>query len=257
MVPTRPTAWTLFLMPSAGVRPAPSDHSRLPPDANAEELERLVLSLMPDNEFAAIRAYREQMGVPLGHAAEAVEAIARRHGITPRPIPVAAHIGILLCIFGIAASFIPAVIRHVITHTWAYDELLPDLPAGNEQWVSVPIVGLLSWEWTSITATFLTLGLFLIGTDADAQPMTFLHRQLRSLWESALSLFGIWVIGASSHSMDSNPSDAPLSGAALEAQESVSHGAEPPATTAEPHSVGGSPFMPGKPTGNPPPALPH
>jgi uncharacterized protein (TIGR03067 family) len=279
---------------SPQVRAAPSDHSRLPSDANAGELERLILSLMPDNEFAAIRAYREQMGVPLDHAAEAVEAIARRHGITPRPIPVAAHIGILLCVFGIAASFIPAVIRHVFTHTWAYDELLPDLPAGNERWVSLPVVGLLSWEWTSITATFLTLGLFLIGTrsvqgvatmrafamllggtvvlvldvlrvrpvygnaefsptpyvgfyvlgvvsvgllivgvmalrfaltnrnpDADAQPMKLLHQQLRSLWESALSLcVGSGVKGASSNLTGDNPNDAHLSGTTL-------HGDEP------------------------------
>jgi ribosomal protein L7/L12 len=58
------------------------------PGTVSEELERLVLSLMPDNEIAAIRAYRKEAGVPLDHAAEAVEAIARRHGIQPRPIPV-------------------------------------------------------------------------------------------------------------------------------------------------------------------------
>jgi hypothetical protein len=42
---------------------------------------------MPEHEIAAIKAYREQTGVPLDHAAEAVEAIARRHGIAPRPVP--------------------------------------------------------------------------------------------------------------------------------------------------------------------------
>jgi tRNA A-37 threonylcarbamoyl transferase component Bud32 len=75
--------------PSRPQRPPVSDDmGNLPLDAKSEELERLVLSLMPDHEIAAIRAYRERMGVPLDHAAEAVEAIARRHGIAPRPVPV-------------------------------------------------------------------------------------------------------------------------------------------------------------------------
>jgi uncharacterized protein (TIGR03067 family) len=70
-------------------RPAASSDMANPLlDAKSEELERLVVSLMPDHEIAAIRAYRERMGVPLDHAAEAVEAIARRHGIAPRPVPV-------------------------------------------------------------------------------------------------------------------------------------------------------------------------
>jgi serine/threonine protein kinase len=88
-------------------RQAPlSDQGKPPQDAKAEELERLVLSLLPDYEIAAIRAYREQAGVPLDHAAEAVEAIARRHGIAPRPVPVVTHLlTILVCLLGLVVIF--------------------------------------------------------------------------------------------------------------------------------------------------------
>jgi hypothetical protein len=67
--------------------------------------------------------------------------------------------GVILCALGIiAASFIPAVTRHI------YIFIEPGQTSGNQRWTAIPDRGLFSWEWTTITATFLALGLFLIFT---------------------------------------------------------------------------------------------
>jgi predicted Ser/Thr protein kinase len=96
-------------------------------------------------------------------ATPGVEAIARKHRLPASlsALPDRTTIGsLLLCLVGIGASFIPAVIVHV------YNVIEPGQPSGNQRWTSFPDTGLFSWEWTTITATFLALGLYLIGTYA-------------------------------------------------------------------------------------------
>jgi predicted Ser/Thr protein kinase len=146
-----------------------------PLDAEAEQLERLVLPFLPEHQIAAIQAYRQQTGASLVEAKEAVEAMARKHGLPLSPASLLnspSTCGILLCVLGIAASFVPAVTRHLEPHSLSYEMLAPGQPAGSQQWVAVPDTGMFgwggefSWEWTSIPATFLALGLFLIGTHA-------------------------------------------------------------------------------------------
>jgi ribosomal protein L7/L12 len=312
---------------------AVSSDQRQALDAEADQLDRLVLPFLPEDKSAAIKAYRERTGASPAEAKEAVEAIARKHGLPLSPSSLLnspSTCGMLLCVLGIGASFIPAVTRHLDPHTLAYERLAPGQPAGNQRWVPVPDTGLLSWEWASIPATFLVLGLVLIGAhsvrrlailrafamllagtvvlvldvvrvrpvhgsaesyttpyvgcyivgalavgflilgamalrfaqmktsgDADAQAMGFLGQKLHSLWESALSLcVGSRVKGASSDLTGDNLNDAPLSGAALEGEQPVSHDAYLPAMTPESGPVGDSPLMPGTPTTNAPLALP-
>src|SRR5262245_29785906 len=136
----------------------------VPPDPEAEQRERLVL---PENKVAAIKADRQKPGVILADAKDAVAAIGHEGGLPLSPSSLLnspGTCGLLLCVLGIAASFIPAVTRHLDPDTLEYERLAPGQPAGNQRWVPVPDTGLLSWEWTSITVTFLVLGLFLIGT---------------------------------------------------------------------------------------------
>jgi uncharacterized protein (TIGR03067 family) len=82
-------------------------------------------------------------------------------------------LGILLCVLGIGAGFIPAVIRHLnpsVAGYQVYRRLQPHQLAGHSQQVSVPDTGMfrldgeISPEWCCITATFLALGVFLIAT---------------------------------------------------------------------------------------------
>jgi ribosomal protein L7/L12 len=144
-------------------------------DAEADQLERLVLPFLPEDKSAAIKAYRERTGASLAEAKEAVEAMARKHGLPLSPSSLLhspGTSGILLCVLGIGTSFIPAVTRHLDPQTLPYEMLAPGPPAGNQRWVAVPDTGMFgwggefSWAWTSIPATFLALGLFLIGTHA-------------------------------------------------------------------------------------------
>jgi hypothetical protein len=88
--------------------------------------------------------------------------------------------GVLLCALGIAASFIPAVTRHI------YNIIEPGQTSGNQRWTAIPDTGLFSWEWTTITAAFLALGLFL----------TFTHsvRRLAAWRALAMILAGIGVV---------------------------------------------------------------
>jgi hypothetical protein len=142
-------------------------------DTEAEQLERLVLPFLPENKVAAIKAYREKTGASLAEAKEAVEVIARKHGLPLSPsslLKSPSTCGLLLCVLGIGASFIPAVTRHLDPGTSVYEMLAPGQPAGHQRWVPVPDTGMFgwggefSWEWASIPATFLALGLVLIGT---------------------------------------------------------------------------------------------
>jgi hypothetical protein len=142
-------------------------------DAGFDQHERLVLPFLPENKVAAIKAYRQRTGASLAEAKEAVEATARKHGLSLSPpllLNSPSTCGILLCILGIGTSFIPAVTRHLDPETSVYEMLAPGKPSGNQRWVPVPDTGMFgwdgefSWEWTSIPATFLALGVFLIGT---------------------------------------------------------------------------------------------
>ena len=54
---------------------------------DAGQLEQLVLSFLPEEKIAAIKAYRERTGAGLKEAKEAVEAIASKHGISFPPVP--------------------------------------------------------------------------------------------------------------------------------------------------------------------------
>jgi uncharacterized protein (TIGR03067 family) len=151
----------------AGPPPNPENRTRSAAPAVAHEhLERPVSPFSPENKIAAIEAYGESTRASRAEPKEAVEAIPPKHGL---PLSLSsllnspATCGILLCVLGIAALFIPAVTRHLDPHTLEYERLAPGHPAGNQRWVAVPDTGLLSWEWTSILATFLALGLFLIG----------------------------------------------------------------------------------------------
>jgi uncharacterized protein (TIGR03067 family) len=142
-------------------------------DPASEQLERMALSLLPENKIAAIQAYRQKTGASLSEAKEAVEAIARKHGLALSPSSLLNSPdtwGILLCVMGIAAGFTPAVIRHLNPSIAGYNVYKKFEPHQRREWVSVPDTGMfrldgeLSPEWCSITATFLALGLFLIGT---------------------------------------------------------------------------------------------
>jgi predicted Ser/Thr protein kinase len=66
--------------------------------------------------------------------------------------------GVILCALGLAASFLPAVTRHI------YNIIEPGQTSGNQRWTAIPDTGLFSWEWTTITVVFLALGLLLIFT---------------------------------------------------------------------------------------------
>jgi hypothetical protein len=125
--------------------------------------KRKALALLPQDKTAAIKAYREETGTSLAEAKAAVEAMARKHGLpvsSPSLLTSATTWGVVLCIFGISACFLPAVTVHI------YNVIEPGQASGNQRWTSLPDPGLFSWEWTTITATFLALGLYLIGTHA-------------------------------------------------------------------------------------------
>jgi hypothetical protein len=134
---------------------------------------------------------------------------------------------------------------------------------GSAELYTTPYVG--SYLVGALAVGLLVLGVIALRfarlntkPDAEAQAMTFLRRKLHALWESALSLcVGSRVKETSSSLTGDNLSEAHLSGAALEGEQPVSGDANPPAMTPQPDPVGRSPFTPGKPTSNPPPALPH
>jgi len=65
--------------PSVSPRPA----GRAEPSGDA--LERLILPLLPHRKAIAVDVYRQKAGVSLAEAKEAVEAIARKHGIPDTP----------------------------------------------------------------------------------------------------------------------------------------------------------------------------
>src|SRR5260370_32044249 len=79
-----------------------------------------------------------------------------------------------------AFSFTPAVTRHI------YNIIEPCQTSGNQRWTPIPDTGLFSWEWTTITATFLALGLFLIFTHSV--------RRLAAWRALAMILAGIGVL---------------------------------------------------------------
>jgi hypothetical protein len=88
--------------------------------------------------------------------------------------------GVILCALGIAASFVPAVTLHI------YNIIEPGQTSGNQRWTAIPDTGLFSWGWTTITATFLALGLFLIFTHSV--------RRLAAWRALAMILAGIGVL---------------------------------------------------------------
>src|SRR5262249_36064241 len=66
----------------AGPREVNAEKSEpVPPDAETEQRGRLVLPFLPENNVAAIKAYRQTTGVSLAEAKEAVEAIAREDSL--------------------------------------------------------------------------------------------------------------------------------------------------------------------------------
>src|SRR5260370_6216616 len=79
-----------------------------------------------------------------------------------------------------AFSFTPAVTRHI------YNIIEPCQTSGNQRRTAIPDTGLFSWEWTTITATFLALGLFLIFTHS--------LRRLAAWRALAMILAGIGVL---------------------------------------------------------------
>jgi uncharacterized protein (TIGR03067 family) len=145
--------------------------------------KRKALALLPQDKAAAIKAYREETGASLAEAKAAVEAMAREHGLavsSPSLLNSATTWGVVLCLVGIGACFLPAVTVHV------YNVIEPGQASGNQRWTSLPDPGLFSWEWTTITATFLALGLYLIGTHAV--------RRLAVQRASAMILAGVVVL---------------------------------------------------------------
>ena len=126
-----------------------------------EQLERLVLSLMPEHKIAAIKAYWEQTGASLAEAKKAIEAIARKHGL-----PVSSSwdwigiAGLILCLLGIGSLFLPYATVHLRMVIDA------EHPKGNPEWTSYPSNPLFGWVWTTLMGTFLALGLNLLGTYA-------------------------------------------------------------------------------------------
>jgi hypothetical protein len=132
-------------------------------DPASQQLERMALSLLPDNKVAAIQAYRQKTGASLSEAKAAVEAIARKHSL---PISSASSwdwtsiAGVMLCVLGIGSLFIPVEIVHL------YDVIEPGQSTGSKQWTSLPSNPLFGWAWTTLMGTFLTLGLYLLGTYA-------------------------------------------------------------------------------------------
>jgi hypothetical protein len=86
----------------------PSDHFSQPLGSKADQLERLVLPLLPDNKMAAIKVYRAITGASLAQAKAVVEAMAREHNLPTGRVPQAAHMmGIIVCLLGIVAIFQP------------------------------------------------------------------------------------------------------------------------------------------------------
>jgi len=72
-------------MPGA---PAPSAGRVAAP---ADDLERLILELLPYRKVAAVGVYRDKTGAGLAEAKEAVEAIARKRGIQDAPVSGRQH----------------------------------------------------------------------------------------------------------------------------------------------------------------------
>jgi serine/threonine protein kinase len=132
-------------------------------NADSDQLERLVLPFLPENKTAAIKAFRDKTGARLGEARKAVEAIARKHGV---PLPPSSSRdwtsigGMILCVLGIAALFIPSAKVHL------YDIIEPGHTTGNQRWTSFLETGQFGWGWSTNMGTFLTLGLYLLGTYA-------------------------------------------------------------------------------------------
>jgi serine/threonine protein kinase len=138
-------------------------HSARPRGADSDQLERLVLPFLPENKLAAIKAFRDKTGASLGEARKAVEALARKHGMPLSPASSRDWIsiaGMMLCVLGIAALFIPSTKVHI------YNVIEPGHTTGNQRWTSVYETGQFSWGWSTNMGTFLTLGLYLLGTYA-------------------------------------------------------------------------------------------
>jgi serine/threonine protein kinase len=129
--------------------------------ADSDQLERLVLRLLPEKKIAAIKAFRDKTGASFWEAKKAVEALARKHGAPLSPSSSRDWIsigGMMLCVLGIAALFIPSTKVHI------YNVIEPGHTTGNQRWISVLETGQFSWGWSTNMGTFLTLGLYLLGT---------------------------------------------------------------------------------------------
>ncbi len=70
--------------------PTPSESPVAGAKSQAEQLEQLVLTYLPDKKIAAIKVYREKTGVGLKEAKDAVERIGLQHGL---PITIMPDLG--------------------------------------------------------------------------------------------------------------------------------------------------------------------
>ena len=86
---------------SHSVAVSEADTVAIPP-----ELEKLILSHLPDNMMAAIKLYREKTGLSLDQAAMAIELIAQRHGIEFPRISLRRRLAIGAIMTGILALYI-------------------------------------------------------------------------------------------------------------------------------------------------------
>jgi ribosomal protein L7/L12 len=86
--------------------PPPSGAGALAAGETADaQLEQAILKLLPDKKYQAITEYRDRTGVGLKEAREAVEAIARKHGIVLVFPPVPWWKGVLILMaLGIAVA---------------------------------------------------------------------------------------------------------------------------------------------------------
>jgi hypothetical protein len=130
-----------------------------------------VLPLLPGNKIAAIKVYRQKAGASLAEAKEAVEAIARKHGIAFGPVPlwnrlsalVLLGLGLVLVASAHRLDLSPVVSAPVVL-------LLGSVPAAADAW---RFRGTRRGRWAAFWAglfLFFTVGIPLLELLAQPGP---------------------------------------------------------------------------------------